>query len=456
MCKSPVLINAMALPCHKCALCRANRHSDLIGRCLAEQSVSSLTLAVTLTYRGFGPKTAVLHYRDVQLFLKKLRKAGYKVRYICAGEYGSLRGRAHWHVVLFFRGKKLPRIVQAPDARQGDDIFLPRFDDDPDARYDWPHWDHGFSYFQESSEAGFAYLMKYAMKDLNDPNQDRGLAMSKLPPLGHDFFMQMALDLVQERLPIHDPTYRFRHVQYEGKARVFWLQGRMREMFFEKYFDLWALAYSTDPPLTEFIASDEREGRYHAKAWQAVQDKLDLLDLYADGVPPPPDATPRQLALTEFALMRDYGDDFRYIQRLEDRCKQMGWLLYAPPRLLYAPPNDILWVIVKSPFEGVLKFKDGKQWHFARENLSPLYRLLEFQRLPIGLTSPYSVPSVPCGMWDIRCILDLFHEQDRRELAVPLYPYQNTRFTAILARSHLEQMPQRICSGFNPFNDPLP
>ncbi len=450
MCKSPVLINSMALPCHKCRDCRANRHSDLIGRCLAEQCTSSLTLAVTLTYRGFGPETAVLHYRHVQLFFKKLRKARYKVRYICAGEYGSKKGRAHWHVVLFFRGKKLPQIVQAPDARQGDDIFLPRFDNDDAARYDWPHWDHGFAYFQDAGEGSFAYLMKYAMKDLGDPMQDRGLAMSKLPPLGHDFFMQMALDLVEARLPIHEPTYRFSHVQYKGKARVFWLQGRMREMFLEKYFDLWALAYSTDPPLTDFLDNVEKESCYYFKAWQAVSDQWNLLDYYADGVTPPPEATPRQLVRLELALMRQHGDDFCDMQRLRDRCTEMGWLLYAPPHCNF-------WVIVKSPFEGVLKFKDGKQWHFPRENLAPLYQLLEFNRQYIGLSARLSrVPSLPHGTWHIQSVLDLFHTQDQRELAVPLHPYQNTRFSQIVARSHLEQMPKRVCSGYNPFNDPLP
>jgi len=43
-----------------------------------------------------------LDYSHVELFLKRLRKAGYQFKKVSAGEYGGDYGRAHWHILLMF------------------------------------------------------------------------------------------------------------------------------------------------------------------------------------------------------------------------------------------------------------------------------------------------------------------------------------------------------------------
>ena len=43
-----------------------------------------------------------LDYRHIELFLKRLRKAGYEFKKVAAGEYGGDLGRAHWHLLLMF------------------------------------------------------------------------------------------------------------------------------------------------------------------------------------------------------------------------------------------------------------------------------------------------------------------------------------------------------------------
>jgi len=59
---------------------------------------------VTLTYDEEHYKPS-LDYRDVQLFLKRLRKkTGKKIRFFCAGEYGETTWRAHWHLIIFGLG----------------------------------------------------------------------------------------------------------------------------------------------------------------------------------------------------------------------------------------------------------------------------------------------------------------------------------------------------------------
>lgn len=57
-----------------------------------------------------------LCYRDIQLYIKRLRKYLSKYhasnfRYFAAGEYGPETYRAHWHIVLFFE-KRLPASIK--------------------------------------------------------------------------------------------------------------------------------------------------------------------------------------------------------------------------------------------------------------------------------------------------------------------------------------------------------
>lgn len=251
MCLAPVRLNdenRTTVACRHCAICRQNRLNDLVGRALCEQTTAFSTVAVTLTYAGDVPSAAVLTYSDVQKFLKGLRKAGHEVRYICCGEYGSKKGRAHWHIILFFYGDE-------PEYSL-------------DEKINWKFWPHGFSYFQRPDMNGFRYIMKYALKDIDDPNHTRKPTMSKKPPLGYQFFMDLARDHVEKRLAIYSPEYSFAGVKdSKGQTRKFWLQGRMRELFLERYCDLWRARYGEEPPYTDFlyekyldpIARDEME-----------------------------------------------------------------------------------------------------------------------------------------------------------------------------------------------------
>ena len=48
-----------------------------------------------------GKEVLSLRFRDVQLFLKQVRKAKYYCKYICVGEYGGETQRPHYHVILW-------------------------------------------------------------------------------------------------------------------------------------------------------------------------------------------------------------------------------------------------------------------------------------------------------------------------------------------------------------------
>ena len=60
---------------------------------------------------------ALLYYRDIQLFLKRLRKYIFKnydekIRFYIIGEYGTKSLRPHWHCLLFFDSSKLSQAFE--------------------------------------------------------------------------------------------------------------------------------------------------------------------------------------------------------------------------------------------------------------------------------------------------------------------------------------------------------
>lgn len=60
---------------------------------------------------------ALLYYRDIQLFFKRLRKYinkyyGEKIRFYIIGEYGTKSLRPHWHCLLFFNSPSLSQAFE--------------------------------------------------------------------------------------------------------------------------------------------------------------------------------------------------------------------------------------------------------------------------------------------------------------------------------------------------------
>lgn len=100
------------VPCGNCSSCRFVKQSSLYQRILIE-SENSFIYFLTLTYNN----ESVVHvqignddflvapYDDFQKYIKRLRKKepflSRGLRYIVCREYGSNRGRPHWHCLLF-------------------------------------------------------------------------------------------------------------------------------------------------------------------------------------------------------------------------------------------------------------------------------------------------------------------------------------------------------------------
>ena len=285
MCITPIRLPTGEVACRNCWQCRENRVNDLVGRCIAEARVATKTLAVTLTYEGDTPSSAHLNYADFQQFMKRLRRAGHKVRYIVAGEYGSQKGRAHWHAVLFFdetdpetpkidivegwemepenRLKTLPEGVAkgyTPKVCLEDRMF-------------WTFWPDGFVYFEKAQYEGFRYLMKYVLKQLDAPEsvETNHLAMSKKPPLGTEYLKKIAEKHVSAGLGPKTWTYSFDDVfDKKGKRRKFYMTGRSREMFMNHFVVEWRKTGKPLPVTDLTIEYEDREIREKADRQMAA------------------------------------------------------------------------------------------------------------------------------------------------------------------------------------------
>lgn len=195
------------LACRYCSLRASNMLNDLVGCCIADQSVSSLTLAVTLTYAGDVPESALLHYRDKQLMLKRLRKDGYKVRYICADEYGAQWGRTHWHIILFFQGRS-PRLAHDLVERRlpvhgPEYAFAGILDRKGKAR---PYWLQG----RKREMWLEAYCARWSEVHGGEPSQTEFVLEKYLDPITRremDSDTSMLIRNIERKRPKHVPDY---------------------------------------------------------------------------------------------------------------------------------------------------------------------------------------------------------------------------------------------------------
>lgn len=237
-------------PCNRCPNCRANRRWRWVGRCLAEQCTSVEANFVTLTYgrdRRYGadrdhPHARTLVYDDVQKWLKRLRFAGHRFSYLATGEYGDLKGRAHWHVALFWQTDKVPAHSW---GRNWQDEF----------------WSDGVVDWKPLNEANIAYICQYILPDAGDGAlHEQTFRKSTKPPLGYYYFENRARDFVEAGLAPQDGVYTFPGVvidkgKLKGKPKHFFLSDCARDRFLRSYVRQWtALRPGRFLPESDYVA----------------------------------------------------------------------------------------------------------------------------------------------------------------------------------------------------------
>lgn len=111
---------------------------------------------------------ALLYYRDIQLFLKRIRKHifkyyGEKIRFYVIGEYGTKSLRPHWHCLLFFNSPKLSQAFEDCEnlGTTSRKCFCPRF-----LR---PFWEFGICDSKRTNGECYNYVSSYVTLSSNFP-----------------------------------------------------------------------------------------------------------------------------------------------------------------------------------------------------------------------------------------------------------------------------------------------
>ncbi len=168
--------------CGHCVACQVAYSSDWAFRCELEMTLHKKNTCVTLTYDDEHlPENGELVKRDYQLFLKRLRKYFYPwtFRYFGCGEYGSKKGRCHFHIILF--GVDFKDKVFFKTSKSG----LPVYNSHDLSLL----WKKGFATIGDVSRETSFYTAKYLSK-LRTPNGKIPpfCFMSLKPSIGFNYF----------------------------------------------------------------------------------------------------------------------------------------------------------------------------------------------------------------------------------------------------------------------------
>lgn len=245
MCTTPSLLpDGTEVSCRKCWQCLERKIDDWVGRCIAENKTAIAAHSITLTYgrdengNEDHYRAAWLTYSDIQKFFKRLRRDGYKFRYLVCGEYGSTKGRAHWHLLMFWTNKVPPHELTTRVAK----------------RFENKYWPHGYQHWEKPTPASIRYVCKYIQKDIGKEEKQGHLSMSKKPPLGFLYFQNLARKYVDAGLAPQDLVYRFPEVRDKnGKPKDFHMTGTTARNFIEQYKSLWSLTQGGHFPNSTLI-----------------------------------------------------------------------------------------------------------------------------------------------------------------------------------------------------------
>lgn len=204
----------ITIPCGGCIGCRIDKSRMWALRCVHEAKQHKENCFLTLTYNDDHlPENGVLVKSDLQKFFKRLRKAGYDIRYYACGEYGDINYRPHYHVLLF--GTSF-----LPDRRRisGTKPEHMLFTSETLSKF-WPYGNCTIGIFNYQTAA---YVARYVMKKITGKLADdyyrmvnvstgeeyqlppEFACMSLRPAIGLSWFDKHASDAFPSDFLIHD------------------------------------------------------------------------------------------------------------------------------------------------------------------------------------------------------------------------------------------------------------
>jgi len=174
MCRKPYITTGAAYGCGQCMPCRVNRRRLWTHRIMLEAAGVKDKCFVTLTYDDKHLPTkngvGVLMPSELQLWLKKFRRRiePLKVRFYAVGEYGTVRERPHYHIMLFgwngcLRGLTKTRPNDAESWKSCCE----------NCRLVGETWGFGAIFIGGVTKASAGYVAGYTVKKMTSPDDKR-------------------------------------------------------------------------------------------------------------------------------------------------------------------------------------------------------------------------------------------------------------------------------------------
>lgn len=244
--------------CGQCLHCRINKSREWTHRIMAENSLHGDSLFVTCTY---DPEHLPLNDKNQMIlvkahhqeYIKKLRKAGLKIRYYVVGEYGERKQRPHLHYILF--GAKFEDVQTIQEK-----------------------WSYGAVDIGLVTKDSARYVTNYSLKGFNNENRKELYGrvpefrcMSLKPPIGGEYIDNTASRLKScvptEDLPIIKETTIGGYTRHIGRTLTTRLNSQLDKD--QDSFDKEFLAYQ-DKVFEEYdienIKQDIKDKTYE-KRW---------------------------------------------------------------------------------------------------------------------------------------------------------------------------------------------
>jgi len=200
-----LIVGQVRVGCGRCDGCRYDYCRDWATRCemefthTAKGYPSRRGAFLTLTYDDAHlPSNGSLVFRDLQLFFKRLRKAGVLFRYFACGEYGEKFRRPHYHVCVF--GFDFPD-RQYWATRRGRMVFKSPLLEKV--------WTAGLSEVMDFVPQAASYTAGYVLKKqgrrldffrIPTGKAPEFITMSRRPGLGESYVLNFSNDLVNDFL----------------------------------------------------------------------------------------------------------------------------------------------------------------------------------------------------------------------------------------------------------------
>lgn len=201
-----IVRDSILIPCGHCIGCRLDYSRVWATRMMLESMDHSSNYFITLTYdddhmpmtyypdpeTGEAFEAYTLVKRDVQLFVKRLRRALDRAgkpsfRYYLCGEYGDQSFRPHYHLVCF--GLELDDLIPSGFSHGQDPYWFSPFISSV--------WSKGFSLVADVNWKTCAYVARYATKKLTGYQagvydtyniQPQFALMSRKPGIGYNYY----------------------------------------------------------------------------------------------------------------------------------------------------------------------------------------------------------------------------------------------------------------------------